>query len=199
MHLCAVGLQHCTSAASKIVFRLCPAAPTGALTVQAKWAQEGLPSDALSIDNGAIISAAARWPLMIDPQLQGMKWVVGKEMPHGLIILQQSQPKYIDKVCRHFLVMLNFWQRFFHYEVYYGNVKGQLEGTFMVCVMMQVVNCIGVGLPLLIENLPEDIDIVLDNVIGKKTITRGRATLVRIGDSEIELHPKFRCALLKTR
>ena len=92
-------------------------------TVQAKWAQEGLPSDALSIDNGAIISAAARWPLMIDPQLQGMKWVVGKEMPHGLIILQQSQPKYIDKVCRHFLLMLNYWQRFFHCEVYYGNVK----------------------------------------------------------------------------
>ena len=60
---------------------------------------------------------------MIDPQLQGMKWVVGKEMPHGLIILQQSQPKYINKVCGRFLVMLNYWQRFFHCEVYCGNVK----------------------------------------------------------------------------
>ena len=69
----------------------------------------------------------------------------------------------------------------------------------LACAMMQVVNCIGAGLPLLIENLPEDIDIVLDSVIGKKTITRGRATLVRIGDSEIELHPKFRCALLYTQ
>ena len=67
--------------------------------LQAKWAQEGLPADALSIDNGAIISAAARWPLMIDPQLQGIKWVIGKETPHGLVILQQSQPKYIDKAC----------------------------------------------------------------------------------------------------
>ena len=65
--------------------------------LQAKWAQEGLPADALSIDNGAIISAAARWPLMVDPQLQGIRWVIGKETPHGLIILQQSQPKYIDK------------------------------------------------------------------------------------------------------
>ena len=82
---------------------------------------------------------------------------------------------------------------------YYGNVEVYLEGIFMVCVMMQVVNCIEVGLPLLIENLPEDIDIVMDNVIGKKTITRGRATLVRIGDSEVELHPNFRCALLNTQ
>ena len=69
--------------------------------LQAKWAQEGLPADALSIDNGAIILAAARWPLMIDPQLQGIKWVIGKETPHGLVILQQSQSKYIDRVCTH--------------------------------------------------------------------------------------------------
>ena len=45
---------------------------------------------------------------------------------------------------------------------------------------------------MLIENLPEDIDIVLDNVIGKKTITRGRATIVKIGDAEVELNPHFR-------
>ena len=43
---------------------------------------------------------------MIDPQLQGIKWVIRKETPHGLVILQQSQSKYIDKVCKHFLVQL---------------------------------------------------------------------------------------------
>lgn len=58
--------------------------------------------------------------------------------------------------------------------------------------MLQVIHCIEDGLPLLIENLPEDIDIVLDNVIGKKTITRGRATIVKIGDTEVELNPHFR-------
>ena len=55
-----------------------------------------------------------------------------------------------------------------------------------------MVSCIENGLPLLIENLPEGIDIVLDNIIGKKTITRGRATLVKIGDVEVELNPHFR-------
>ena len=36
----------------------------------AKWKNEGLPADRISIENGAIISNCQRWPLMIDPQLQ---------------------------------------------------------------------------------------------------------------------------------
>ena len=63
--------------------------------------------------------------------------------------------------------------------------------------MCQVISCIEDGLPLLIENLPEGIDIVLDNIIGKKTIIRGRATLVKIGDAEIELNPRFRWYILQ--
>lgn len=37
---------------------------------RAKWANEGLPIDPLSVENGAIMNAASRWSLMIDPQLQ---------------------------------------------------------------------------------------------------------------------------------
>ncbi len=65
---------------------------------KAKWANEGLPTDPLSVENGAIMSNASRWALMIDPQLQGIKWIINKEQANGLVIIQQSQPKYIDQV-----------------------------------------------------------------------------------------------------
>ena len=32
---------------------------------------EGLPADTISVENGVIISSCTRWPLIIDPQLQG--------------------------------------------------------------------------------------------------------------------------------
>lgn len=40
---------------------------------KACWAAEGLPTDPLSIENGAIMANAARWSLMIDPQLQARR------------------------------------------------------------------------------------------------------------------------------
>ena len=41
----------------------------------ANWQNEGLPADRISVENGAIITNAERWPLIIDPQLQGIKWI----------------------------------------------------------------------------------------------------------------------------
>ena len=45
----------------------------------ANWQNEGLPADRISVENGSIVSNAERWPLIIDPQLQGIKWIKNNE------------------------------------------------------------------------------------------------------------------------
>lgn len=39
------------------------------------WALQGLPTDGVSVDNGTLVTRTHRWPLMIDPQEQGRRWV----------------------------------------------------------------------------------------------------------------------------
>ena len=46
--------------------------------VIANWNNEGLPSDRMSTENATILSNCQRWPLMVDPQLQGIKWIKNK-------------------------------------------------------------------------------------------------------------------------
>jgi len=43
----------------------------------AQWNNENLPNDPMSLQNAAVITACKRWPLLIDPQLQGIGWIRG--------------------------------------------------------------------------------------------------------------------------
>jgi len=40
-----------------------------------QWIIDKLPNDAVSVDNAITMENSKRWPLMIDPQIQGNKWV----------------------------------------------------------------------------------------------------------------------------
>ena len=80
---------------------------------------QGLGSDTQSLENGAIVVAATggveelvggggdggasastsrpagrRWPLLVDPQLQGARWVAGRETGRGLVTLQQGDARF---------------------------------------------------------------------------------------------------------
>jgi len=44
----------------------------------AKWKNQKLPSDQVSFENAAILTSCTRWPLIIDPQKQGIEWLINK-------------------------------------------------------------------------------------------------------------------------
>lgn len=63
----------------------------------AGWNNEGLPSDTMSTENATILTNSTRWPLMIDPQLQGIKWIKAK-YGEKLIVTRLSVKNYLDKL-----------------------------------------------------------------------------------------------------
>ncbi|KAJ1635860.1 flagellar outer dynein arm heavy chain beta [Pavlovales sp. CCMP2436] len=119
---------------------------SGEATV-AEWNSQGLPADALSIENGAIITQCSRWPLIVDPQLQGVTWIKQREEKNGLVVTGLGAKGYIDKVIR----------------------------------AMQE------GLPILLENIGENIDAVLEPVIARSFIKKGRKLMIKIGDAELDV------------
>ena len=63
---------------------------------KAKWNNQKLPADPISIENGTILTNSERWSLMIDPQLQGIKWIKEKEKENGLTLLRMNNKKLIN-------------------------------------------------------------------------------------------------------
>jgi dynein heavy chain len=53
--------------------------------------QEKLPNDSFSIDNAIILKNSTRWPLLIDPQLQGHIWIKNMESKRNLLVLRATQ------------------------------------------------------------------------------------------------------------
>ena len=64
----------------------------------ATWKGQGLPDDTVSVENGAIVSCTERWPLLIDPQLQGIGWVREREADNGLVVLRFDQKDWLRKL-----------------------------------------------------------------------------------------------------
>ncbi|XP_052746778.1 dynein axonemal heavy chain 6 [Bicyclus anynana] len=59
------------------------------------WNAQGLPRDAVSTENGILVTRAGRWPLTIDPQEQANRWIKNMERSNGLQITKLSDPGYL--------------------------------------------------------------------------------------------------------
>ncbi|XP_062448100.1 dynein axonemal heavy chain 9 [Rhea pennata] len=65
----------------------------------AAWQNEGLPADRMSTENATILTNCERWPLMVDPQLQGIKWIKTK-YGEDLRVIRIGQKGYLDAMER---------------------------------------------------------------------------------------------------
>lgn len=116
---------------------------------------QGLPADQTSYENAAILIHCLRWPLMVDPQGQGLRWLKNLSA---------------DK-----LVTLRY------------NSKGYLE---------RVEAAVRRGDTLLLECVEENIDSILEPIINRNLIRKGK--IVKFGDKEIDYNPNFRL-IMQTR
>uniref|UniRef100_A0A452UEG0 Dynein axonemal heavy chain 17 n=1 Tax=Ursus maritimus TaxID=29073 RepID=A0A452UEG0_URSMA len=118
----------------------------------ATWNNQGLPSDRMSTENATILCNTERWPLIVDAQLQGIKWIKNK-YGSELKAIRLGQKSYLDII-----------------------EQAISEGDI-----------------LLIENIGETVDPVLDPLLGRNTIKKGK--FIKVGDKEVEYHPQFRLIL----
>merc|ERR1719463_737586 len=92
---------------------------------------------------------------MVDPQLQGVKWVK-QRVGEDLNVIQLTQHSWLSKV----------------------------------------VFCIQMGGQLLLESVGSEIDAILEPVLSRAVIKRGRsAMIIKIGGEEIDYDPKFQLYL----
>ncbi|XP_076632445.1 dynein heavy chain 2, axonemal kl-2 [Colletes latitarsis] len=66
------------------------------------WNIQGLPSDDFSTENGIIVTRGARWPLVIDPQCQAVKWIKNMEAKNSLRVIDFGQADFM-RVLEHAL------------------------------------------------------------------------------------------------
>ena len=117
-----------------------------------EWNLQGLPTDELSIQNGIMTTRATRYPVLVDPQGQGLSWIKNREEVNGMKTTTLN-----DK-----------------------NFRNHLE------------DCMSFGKPMLIENIEEELDPILDPILEKRIVRKGKNAIIVLSDGkEVDFSDSF--------
>ena len=146
-----------------------------------KWVLSGLPSDGYSRENAMIVYASQKWPLLIDPQGQANKWIKNYEQP-SLLVARQRRKEEEGGGRRE--------------EEGGGKRKeegggggGRREEDGLIRALE---TGLGLGYPVLLENVGEELDGVLEPVLGRQFFKNGGVMSVKVGENVVEIAKGFR-------
>ena len=117
-----------------------------------EWTLQGLPTDELSIQNGIMTTRASRYPVLVDPQGQGINWIKNREAENNLKVTNLNEKRFRDI----------------------------LEESMSY------------GLPMLIENIQEELDPILEPVLEKRIVRKGKQAMIVLSDGkEVDYDDNF--------
>lgn len=122
-------------------------------TTVAVWTNEGLPSDRMSIENATILSNSERWPLMIDPQVNILYRLRISNLLFVMTLPKLQGVKWIKEKYGDDLTVIRMGQR-----SYLDTIEAAITKGYIV----------------LIENIDENLDPVLDSLLGRNLIKKGK-------------------------
>jgi dynein heavy chain, axonemal len=151
-----------------------------------EWAAQGLPPDELSLQNGALVARAPRAPLLIDPQGQGVAWLLARESSNS-----SSSSTFSSSTSSSSSSTSSTSSTSSMRVVQPGerNFRTVLE------------DCLTTGTPLLIDwrsGNCDDLDPALDPVLEGRFVRRaggGGSLTVTLGDRDVDVAPGFRVSL----
>jgi len=137
------------------------------------WNIQGLPSDQVSIENAIFTMKCNKFPLLIDPQFQGLNWLRNRARSSGRAgaardyeILKMPKNDYSAE----FLVASN-------------NIYQKLQYS-LLC-----------GHQVIVEDMDATIDAGIDQLLDKAVYFEGTAKMIFFGARSVEYHDDFRLYL----
>jgi dynein heavy chain len=147
----------------------------------AQMMSEGLPADRMSIENGAMITQTSRWPLLIDPQLQGIVWLRKREnMAADRKALAMREEAIAAGEDPNLIVVSS------------NLITLQLSNNNW---LKRLSSGIANGNTVIIENCPVDLDATLDPVLQRAIYKKGRNNFLQLAGEELEYDKNFKLFL----